>query len=121
MRHIRLFVRYLFYTQTAPLLQVTGVVGRAETLSSLFFLGALWAYAGATSRLVRGPRGARVATDWRLMLTAMLLATTAMLCKEQGITIIAICAVYELFVVQKVGGCSSSLAALGGAHADGES
>lgn len=28
--------------------------------------------------------------------------TTAMLCKEQGITVTGICAVYELFVVQKV-------------------
>ncbi|KAK8735458.1 hypothetical protein OTU49_005399, partial [Cherax quadricarinatus] len=83
---------------------VTGVVGRAETLSSLFFLGALVAYSGATARQVRGPRGARVATDWRLLLLAMILATTAMLCKEQGITVIAICAVYELFIVQKVRG-----------------
>lgn len=78
------------------------MVGRAETLSSLFFLGALVAYSGATTRQVRGPRGVRVATDWRLLVLAMLLATTAMLCKEQGITIIAICAVYELFIVQKV-------------------
>ncbi|XP_063885771.1 protein O-mannosyl-transferase Tmtc3-like [Scylla paramamosain] len=83
---------------------VTGVVGRAETLSSLFFLGSLVAYSGATAKQVRGARGARVATDWRLLLLAMLLATTAMLCKEQGITVIAICAVYELFIVQKVRG-----------------
>ncbi|CAL4067251.1 unnamed protein product, partial [Meganyctiphanes norvegica] len=83
---------------------VTGVVGRAETLSSLFFLGALLSYSAATSKMVRGTRGSRVATDWRLLVFAMLLATSAMLCKEQGITVIAICAVYELFVVQKVRG-----------------
>lgn len=27
----------------------------------------------------------------------------AMLCKEQGITVIAVCAVYEIFVIRKVG------------------
>lgn len=32
----------------------------------------------------------------------MLAVTAAMLCKEQGITICGICAVYEIFVVQKV-------------------
>ncbi|KAL7645009.1 UNVERIFIED_CONTAM: hypothetical protein RMT77_004833 [Armadillidium vulgare] len=83
---------------------VTGVVGRAETLSSLFFLLSLLAYCGATRNQSRGPKGARVVTEWRLLFLAMILATTAMLCKEQGITVIAVCAVYEVFVVQKVRG-----------------
>jgi hypothetical protein len=38
---------------------------------------------------------------WHLVLS-MLSVTTAMLCKEQGITITGICAVYELIVAQKV-------------------
>ena len=33
---------------------------------------------------------------------SMVAVATAMLCKEQGITITGICAVYELFVAQKV-------------------
>ena len=60
-------------------------------------------YSGATSRSLRGPRGAiTVATKWRLMVVAMACATVAMLCKEQGITVIAVCCVYEIFIVQKV-------------------
>lgn len=81
---------------------MTGVVGRAETLSSLFFLLSLLAYCAATRHQTRGPKGTRISTEWRLLLLAMALATTAMLCKEQGITVIAVCAVYEVFVVQKV-------------------
>ncbi|CAL4135362.1 unnamed protein product, partial [Meganyctiphanes norvegica] len=83
---------------------VTGVVGRAETLSSVFFIGSLLAYSTATSIQVHSPRGVRVSTRWIWLLTSVILATTAMLCKEQGITVIALCLVYELFVVQKVNG-----------------
>ena len=32
----------------------------------------------------------------------MVLVATAMLCKEQGITITGVCAIYEIFVAQKV-------------------
>ena len=35
------------------------------------------------------------------MLTVALV-TVAMLCKEQGITVIAVCCVYEVFVAQRV-------------------
>ncbi|CAH2092208.1 unnamed protein product [Euphydryas editha] len=72
---------------------VTGVVGRAEMLSSLFFLGALLCYARAASR--------RRYTDWRYVAACTACVGIAMLCKEQGITITAVCVVYELFVAQK--------------------
>lgn len=39
---------------------------------------------------------------WRHLTFAMGSVATAMLCKEQGITITGICAVYEIFVAQKV-------------------
>lgn len=39
---------------------------------------------------------------WRYLLLSIAGVTAAMLCKEQGITICGICAVYEIFVVQKV-------------------
>nr|CAD7590584.1 unnamed protein product [Timema genevievae] len=72
---------------------VTGVVGRAETLSSVFFLAAFILYTKATRR--------KRVTGWRPLLLSMLCVLTAMLCKEQGITITGICAVYELIVAQK--------------------
>lgn len=40
--------------------------------------------------------------EWKYLAISMTSVATAMLCKEQGITVTAICAVYEIFVVQKV-------------------
>ncbi|XP_065334770.1 protein O-mannosyl-transferase Tmtc3 isoform X1 [Cloeon dipterum] len=73
---------------------VTGVVGRAETLSSVFFIAAFMFYTQATKN--------RRHTRWRSLILAILAVATAMLCKEQGITILGVCFVYELFVIQKV-------------------
>lgn len=75
---------------------VTGVVGRAELLSSICFLGAFLTYAQS----VKESQSHR--THWFLLVvgfSSWLLAS--MLCKEQGITIAGICATYELFVVQQ--------------------
>uniref|UniRef100_A0A182VFL2 Glycosyltransferase RgtA/B/C/D-like domain-containing protein n=1 Tax=Anopheles merus TaxID=30066 RepID=A0A182VFL2_ANOME len=74
---------------------VTGVVGRAETLSSVFFLAAFIFYTKATRR--------KKSTGWRFLCLSMLFVATAMLCKEQGITITGVCAIYEIFVAQKKG------------------
>lgn len=41
-------------------------------------------------------------SGWRNILISMLSIATAMLCKEQGITVAGVCAAYEIFVVQKV-------------------
>ncbi|KAF6216658.1 hypothetical protein GE061_001004 [Apolygus lucorum] len=73
---------------------VTGVVGRAETLSSVFFLGAFILYSQATKEKHK--------VGWSSLFLAVLCITAAMLCKEQGITITSICAVYEIFVAQKI-------------------
>ncbi|XP_022238245.1 transmembrane and TPR repeat-containing protein CG4050-like [Limulus polyphemus] len=73
---------------------VTGVVGRAEILSSVFFLLAFSSYIKAT----RKPRH----TDWSPLLQSVIFVTVATLSKEQGITVVGLCGVYEVFVVQKV-------------------
>ncbi|KAL1506759.1 hypothetical protein ABEB36_006062 [Hypothenemus hampei] len=73
---------------------VTGVVGRAETLSSVFFLAAFLFYSKATKN--------KKCTEWKYVALSMFSIATAMLCKEQGITIAGICATYEIFVIQKV-------------------
>lgn len=41
-------------------------------------------------------------TGWKYLIISMISVATAMLCKEQGITVTAICAVYEIFIIQKV-------------------
>lgn len=40
---------------------------------------------------------------WIPLLYTVALVTMAMLCKEIGITVIGVCCVYEVFLVQKVG------------------
>ncbi|XP_076445747.1 protein O-mannosyl-transferase TMTC3-like [Babylonia areolata] len=72
---------------------VTGVVGRAESLSSIFFLAAFLTYSRCT--------GYRTPIVWRSLVLTVALVTVAMLCKEQGITVIAVCCVYEVFVAQR--------------------
>lgn len=39
---------------------------------------------------------------WLYLIPTVVSVTAAMLCKEQGITVCGICAIYEIFVVQKV-------------------
>ncbi|XP_016886467.1 transmembrane and TPR repeat-containing protein 3 isoform X3 [Cynoglossus semilaevis] len=71
---------------------VTGVVGRAELLSSIFLLAAFLAYtksAGADHSIV-----------WTPIALTVVLVAAATLCKEQGITVIGICCVHEVFVAQ---------------------
>lgn len=97
--------------------QVTGVVGRAEIICSIFFLAAFIFYTKASrrkkstgnERKIPSRRAFHVLTmrflstiGWRYLFLSVLAVTAAMLCKEQGITICGICAVYEIFVVQKV-------------------
>ncbi|XP_022237987.1 transmembrane and TPR repeat-containing protein CG4050-like isoform X1 [Limulus polyphemus] len=73
---------------------VTGVVGRAEILSSVFFLLAFSSYTKAAVRAHQ--------TEWSPFLHCILFVTAATLCKEQGITVVGVCGIYEMFVVQKL-------------------
>lgn len=83
---------------------VTGVVGRAELLSSLFFLGAFLAYSRAVSSSIStAKKSQKLKTQWfQLCINFSLCLLASMLCKEQGITIAGICVAYELFVVQTI-------------------
>ncbi|XP_016115092.1 transmembrane and TPR repeat-containing protein 3 [Sinocyclocheilus grahami] len=74
------------------LLEVTGVVGRAELLSSIFLLAAFLAYTKS--------KGADHSIVWTPIISTVLLVAVATLCKEQGITVIGICCIYEVFVAQ---------------------
>ncbi|KAJ7329891.1 hypothetical protein JRQ81_016065 [Phrynocephalus forsythii] len=71
---------------------VTGVVGRAELLSSIFFLAAFLSYTRS-----RGPDNTIV---WTPIAVTVFLVAVATLCKEQGITVVGICCVYEVFIAQ---------------------
>ncbi|KAL0968642.1 hypothetical protein UPYG_G00269540 [Umbra pygmaea] len=71
---------------------VTGVVGRAELLSSIFLLAAFLAYTRS--------KGADHSIVWTPIAVTVVLVATATLCKEQGVTVIGICCVHEVFVTQ---------------------
>ncbi|XP_047453361.1 protein O-mannosyl-transferase TMTC3 isoform X2 [Mugil cephalus] len=71
---------------------VTGVVGRAELLSSIFLLAAFLAYTKST--------GADHSIVWTPIALTVILVAAATLCKEQGITVVGICCVHEVFVAQ---------------------
>ena len=43
-----------------------------------------------------------IRTEWSGIVSTVLLVTCAMLCKEQGITVVAICLIYDLCIVNKV-------------------
>nr|XP_042902211.1 protein O-mannosyl-transferase Tmtc3 [Parasteatoda tepidariorum] len=70
---------------------VTGVVGRAELLSSIFVLLAFHFYI----------KSRRQNNDYRALLHFILCLGLAMLSKEQGITIVAVCATYDILLVQE--------------------
>jgi len=74
---------------------VTGVVGRAELLSSIFFLFTLMIYQRATVSV-------GVLQKCCCYTLCLLTVALAMFSKEQGVTVLGICFVYELFFVQKV-------------------
>ena len=74
---------------------VTGVVGRAELLSSIFFLLTLMLYQKAT----KCNTSRQSLSCYTLCLVTVALA---MFSKEQGVTVLGICFVYELFFVQKI-------------------
>ncbi|XP_061825330.2 protein O-mannosyl-transferase TMTC3 [Nerophis lumbriciformis] len=71
---------------------VTGVVGRAELLSSIFLLAAFLAFTKST--------GTDRSIVWAPVALTVVLVAAATLCKEQGITVVGICCVYEVFVAQ---------------------
>ena len=95
---------------------VAGVVGRADVGCTLFFLLSLLLYvrycrgrdqvslrhraAGVTSSIggVTSPIGAGVTS----LIGSVAMAGASLLWKEQGVTVIAVCAVFDVFVVCKL-------------------
>ena len=83
---------------------VAGVVGRADVGAAIFFLGSVLAYmrycGGRCSFTQVGVRSPSVsATGGRLWLGVSLgSAALSMLTKEHGVTVIAVCAAYHIFV-----------------------
>lgn len=100
---------------------VAGVVGRADVGAALFFLLSLHCYVrhcglrGDAHRTfhTRQCGGSSVTRCWGWMLGSLWCAAASMLWKEQGVTVLAVSAVYDLFVVQRLRLCQALLLLLG--------
>ncbi|KAF7670018.1 hypothetical protein LDENG_00074270 [Lucifuga dentata] len=89
---------------------VAGIVGRADVGAALFFLLSLFCYTRHCG-LRQGSRGTfqikrcgggSVSRCWLWMLGSLWCAATSMLWKEQGVTVLAVSAVYDLFMFQRL-------------------
>ncbi|XP_029460365.1 protein O-mannosyl-transferase TMTC4 isoform X1 [Rhinatrema bivittatum] len=77
---------------------VAGIVGRADLLCALFFLLSFLGYCKAFIEYDK--EGKQFSILW--ILTSVLLGAVAMLCKEQGITVLGLNAVFDAFVICKL-------------------
>ncbi|XP_020293536.1 transmembrane and TPR repeat-containing protein 4 isoform X2 [Pseudomyrmex gracilis] len=74
-------------------LNVSGIVGRAELLCTLFTWLSILLYNYATC----------TKHSWYISMSGFAICViTAMLCKETGITAVAICAIYDIVIVNKI-------------------
>ncbi|XP_030198241.1 protein O-mannosyl-transferase TMTC2 [Gadus morhua] len=117
----------LFASHPAHTEAVAGVVGRADVGAALFFLLSVFCYArhcglrrdlpptGAFQTPTRhcdgdvgggesggGGGGGGVLRCWAWMLGSLLCAAASMLWKEQGVTVLAVSAAYDLLLVQRL-------------------
>ncbi|XP_035412975.1 protein O-mannosyl-transferase TMTC4 isoform X3 [Cygnus atratus] len=76
---------------------VAGIVGRADLLCALFFLLSFLGYCKAFRE---NKEGHHFSVFW--VLVSVLLGAVAMLCKEQGITILGLNAVFDAMVINKL-------------------
>ncbi|XP_069943334.1 protein O-mannosyl-transferase TMTC2-like isoform X2 [Cherax quadricarinatus] len=84
---------------------VAGVVGRADVGAAIFFLGALLSYmryCGCVRAHGNEVAGGRAVGRRAWLGAALVSATLSMLTKEHGITALAVCGVYHVFVHAKL-------------------
>lgn len=100
----RLIATLLFIVHPIHTEAVASVVGRAEILACLFFLLSLIAYLRSVhcSNIVTDVRTAHTEFSWSWLACSMLLAVLALFSKEQGVTVLGVCAVVDVFIISKV-------------------
>ncbi|KAH7960527.1 hypothetical protein HPB49_020941 [Dermacentor silvarum] len=90
---------FLFASHPVHTEAVAGIVGRADVGACLFFLGSLLAYVQYCKYRDKEVRAER---RWAPLYASLALAGCSMLTKEHGITVLGVCAVYDVFVNHKV-------------------
>ena len=66
------------------------MVGRAEILCAIWYLMAILVFMQLTKIKIAGPQ------FWFYFFLVVLFSVMALLCKEQGITVLGVCAAYEI-------------------------
>ncbi|XP_026232300.1 protein O-mannosyl-transferase TMTC4 isoform X2 [Anabas testudineus] len=77
---------------------VAGIVGRADLLCALFFQLSFLTYCKAFNR--GSDRNDRFSVQWLVL--SLLLCAAAMLCKEQGITVLGVNAAFDILLICNV-------------------
>lgn len=90
---------FLFASHPVHTEAVAGIVGRADVGACLFFLGSLLAYVQYCKYRDKEVHAER---RWAPLYASLALAGCSMLTKEHGITVLGVCAVYDVFVNHKV-------------------
>ena len=75
---------------TSTMLQVANVVGRAEMLCAIWYLMALLTFMQLAKVKKVGPQ------FWCYCVLVVLFSVIALLCKEQGITVLGVCSAYDV-------------------------
>ena len=94
----------LFASHPVHTESVAGVVGRADILACLFFLLAFRCYATyckfRDKEVLDGQD--EVTVRWRHLVGVAVFAACALLSKEQGVTVLAVCVIYDVFIHSKL-------------------
>ncbi|KAL7871094.1 hypothetical protein SRHO_G00085910 [Serrasalmus rhombeus] len=94
----RLLAGLLFASHPVHTEAVAGIVGRADVGAALFFLLALRCYIGHCTLRAEGAYG----QSWAWFLGSLACSACSMLWKEQGVTVLAVAAVYDVFVFHRM-------------------
>lgn len=94
-KRITLISSFLFASHPIHVESVTSIVGRADLGAALFYLLALLSYA----KFVESEQ--RSNTKNRFLYASLVFAALSMFTKEHGVTCLAVCAVYHLFIIHR--------------------
>lgn len=78
---------------------VTGVVGRADVEACFFFVASFLAYIKSHKAPTNTTLHKQNRNQWPWLLLCFVMCVASMLSKEQGITVLGVCAVYEVIIL----------------------
>ncbi|XP_020604755.1 transmembrane and TPR repeat-containing protein 2-like [Orbicella faveolata] len=78
---------------------VTGVVGRADVEACFFFIASFLAYIKSHKAPTNTTLHKQNRNQWPWLLLCFVMCVASMLSKEQGITVLGVCAVYEVIIL----------------------